>query len=65
MVMDSDERLIDSKAVAAMLGISERGVWRAAGCGAIPAPIKIRRSARWLKSELDEFFKRAKNTRNN
>lgn len=47
--------LIDARAVAAMLGRSERSIWRDDAAGSIPRPIELGGSKRWRLSELKQW----------
>lgn len=44
--------LIDMKAAAKLLDLSERTVWGMANSGRMPKPIKIGRAVRWSHEEL-------------
>lgn len=47
-----DNRLLDVAAVAELLGISERGVWRFRDAGRIPAPVTLGRLVLWRQADL-------------
>lgn len=47
--------LLKVEEVAAMLGLSERTVWRLASSGEFPQPIKLGRSVRWARSTIEKF----------
>lgn len=38
--------------VAEMLGVSSRHVWKLTAMGKLPQPIRLGRSARWLRDDL-------------
>ncbi len=44
--------LLDSRGVAAALGLSVRSVERAHAASRLPAPVRIGRSCRWRSAEL-------------
>lgn len=44
--------LIDMKAAAKLLDLSERTIWGMANSGRMPTPVKIGRSVRWSIEEL-------------
>ncbi len=62
--------LLKARDMAALLGVNERTIWRWAGCGVIPPPLRIgqvkgdptrgspKRScaARWRRCDLDVFL---------
>lgn len=49
--------LIDLRAVAKLLNISERTVWGMADEGRMPKPIKIGRIARWRQEEIQAWVR--------
>lgn len=50
-------KLLTAQAVAEMLSLSKRQVFRLNSCGKIPAPIRIGGSVRWSENEMVEFIK--------
>lgn len=48
--------LLDVKEVAALLGISDRTIWRMADAGQMPRPLSISRLRRWRRSDLMEWI---------
>ena len=48
--------LLNVKAVAAVLGISSRQVYRLADCGKIPRPVRLGALVRWRKAELTDWI---------
>jgi excisionase family DNA binding protein len=42
--------------VAQLLGLSRRTVWRLRSTGRIPAPVRIGRSVRWRRADVDEWI---------
>ena len=52
-----DDRLLLGVAdMARMLGLGERTVWRLAGSGGLPAPLKIGRRRLWHLPTLERFI---------
>ncbi|NLV40943.1 MAG: helix-turn-helix domain-containing protein [Candidatus Hydrogenedentes bacterium] len=51
-----DNRLLDVVAVAGLLGISERGVWRFRDAGRMPAPVTLGRLVRWRHADLTAWI---------
>lgn len=51
-----DNRLLDVAAVAELLGISERGVWRFREAGRMPAPVTLGRLVRWRSTDLTAWI---------
>lgn len=49
---DDEGLLIDMKAAAKLLDLSERTVWGMANSGRMPKPIRIGRAVRWSYEEL-------------
>lgn len=45
-------KLLDVEQVAAILGISPRGVWRFRDGGRMPAPVTLGRLVRWRQADL-------------
>ena len=54
--MNSEVRLVDAKAVAKLLDISERQLYRLADSGRVPWGIKIGRLRRWNVAEIEQFI---------
>lgn len=50
--------LIPAGDVAAMLGVSERTLWRLLSAGKMPEPVRIGRSTRWRSAEVREWIER-------
>lgn len=57
------EEMLDLHAVAKLLGIDERSVWRRVADGTLPKPVKIGRSVRWFASDIANFQKRLREQR--
>lgn len=47
--------LWNAKQTAAALGISERHLWKLAGSGRAPRPVRLGKSTRWKVSEIEQF----------
>ena len=48
--------LVDAKALAKMLSCSVRSVWRMRSAGQLPAPVKLGRSIRWDRRDIESFI---------
>ncbi len=48
--------LLGVRAVATMLGLSPRSVYRLADAGTLPRPLKIGGAVRWRRKTLEEFL---------
>lgn len=53
------DRLIDVNAVAALLDVSDRTVWKWSYAGKLPAPLRIGRSVKWRASDISRFIELA------
>lgn len=51
-----DDRLLRVRDVARLLAISVRGVWRLAGMGQIPLPVKVGGSTRWRAADIHRLI---------
>jgi len=47
--------LLDARHVAALLSVSARQVWRLNATAMIPTPVRIGRSVRWRRDEIDAW----------
>lgn len=56
---DGIPELLNARDVAQILRISERSVWRLCAERKLPAPLHVGGAARWPKSEIEDWFKRA------
>ncbi len=55
--VEASERLaIPASAVAKLLSISERHVWALSASGRLPPPIRLGRSVRWNRAELQDWL---------
>ena len=52
----ADALLIDVAAVAKLLSVSTRHIHRMRDAGLIPAPVKVGRSTRWRRADLDAWI---------
>ena len=48
--------LLDVRAVAAVIGCSERNVYRLADAGKMPRPLKIGALVRWRRADIDAWL---------
>jgi excisionase family DNA binding protein len=48
--------LLNADEVAAMLGISERTLWRLLSAGKVPKPVRFGRSTRWRLADVNEWI---------
>ncbi len=48
--------LIDSRQVGELLNLSTRTVWRLLSAGKLPEPVRIGRSVRWSRSDLETWI---------
>ncbi len=51
------DRLIDARAVARLLDISDRSVWKMAAAGKLPAAVRVGRSVKWRLSDIEGFIR--------
>ncbi|MGO9597026.1 MAG: helix-turn-helix transcriptional regulator [Isosphaeraceae bacterium] len=50
--------LLNAEEVAAMLGVSERTLWRLLSAGRVPKPVRFGRSTRWRLADVEEWINR-------
>jgi len=50
--------LLNAEEVAAMLGVSERTLWRLLSAGRVPKPVRFGRSTRWRLADIEEWINR-------
>jgi excisionase family DNA binding protein len=48
--------LLNADEVAAMLGISERTLWRLLSAGKVPEPVRFGRSTRWRLADVKDWI---------
>jgi excisionase family DNA binding protein len=58
MSTDTTPVLLSADEVAAMLGVSERTLWRLLSAGKLPQPVRFGRSTRWRAAEVAEWIDR-------
>ncbi|EQB4815781.1 helix-turn-helix transcriptional regulator [Citrobacter cronae] len=51
-----EDQFIDMKFITQLTGLSDKWFYKLIQDGAFPKPIKLGRSSRWLKSELEEWL---------
>lgn len=56
MEQTKERRLLDVRAVAAILGCSWRTIYRLADAGKMPRPVKLGHLVRWDAVALDEWI---------
>lgn len=54
--MLKNDRLINIRETAALLGCSPSTIWRRAADGSIPPPIRLGGMTRWSEAEMAEFL---------
>lgn len=54
----TDDRLIAIREVVETCGMCRAGVYAAISRGEFPTPVKLRRSSRWLASEIQMFIRK-------
>ena len=52
----AEAKLLDVRAVAAMLDCSTRSVYRLADAGKMPAPLKIGSLCRWSRTNVEDWI---------
>lgn len=52
----AQEQLLTANAVAEMLSVSKRQVFRLNSCGKLPQPIRIGGSVRWTESSIQSWL---------
>ena len=57
------EGLLTASEVAGMFGMSKRTVWRLAGGGQLPRPVKVGGLTRWLRSEIGATLEKVRKGR--
>jgi predicted DNA-binding transcriptional regulator AlpA len=59
----SVEEMLDLRALAKLLAIDERSVWRRVADGTLAKPVKVGRSARWFVSDVANYQKKLREER--
>ena len=57
------EAMMDVKRLAEMLGASVRTVWRLVSAGVLPKPVQLGRCTRWFESDIEDFQRRLRESR--
>jgi predicted DNA-binding transcriptional regulator AlpA len=57
------EAMLDVNRLADKLGASVRTVWRLVSAGVLPKPVQVRRCTRWFESDIEEFQRRLRESR--
>jgi predicted DNA-binding transcriptional regulator AlpA len=57
------EAMLDVKRLADRLGASVRTVWRLFSAGVLPKPVQVGRCTRWFESDIEEFQRRLRESR--
>lgn len=52
-----EDKFIDMKFIVQLTGLSDKWFYKLIQDGQFPKPIKLGRSSRWLKSEVDTWLK--------
>jgi predicted DNA-binding transcriptional regulator AlpA len=55
-LMRVEAELVSVNAVGEMLGLSQAAVWRGVLMGRLPQPLRIGRSVRWRKREIEAWI---------
>ena len=58
MSTDTTPVLLTADEVAAMLGVSERTLWRLLSAGKVPQPVRFGRNTRWREMQVREWIER-------
>jgi excisionase family DNA binding protein len=58
MNTETTSLLLTAEEVAAMLGVSERTLWRLLSAGKVPTPVRFGRNTRWRAGEVREWIDR-------
>lgn len=58
-----NDQLVDMAFITAFCGVSDKWVYRQIQLGHLPGPIKLGRSSRWLKSEIEGWLQNRVNVR--
>jgi len=53
---DASAKLLNVQAVAEMLGVSTRTVYRLSDSGRMPAPLKLGALVRWSKTAIEQWI---------
>lgn len=50
------DRLIDARAVARLLDMSDRSIWKLSASAKLPAVVRVGRSVKWRLSDIQRFI---------
>ncbi|WP_272582107.1 MULTISPECIES: helix-turn-helix transcriptional regulator [unclassified Providencia] len=53
-----DDQFIDMKFITALTGLTNKWFYKLIQDGEFPKPIKLGRSSRWLKSEVEQWLQK-------
>ncbi|WP_449554923.1 helix-turn-helix transcriptional regulator [Lelliottia amnigena] len=53
-----NDQLVDMTFITTFCGVSDKWIYRQIQLGHLPGPIKLGRSSRWLKSEIEEWLQK-------
>lgn len=56
MVAVVEKELLTVKDVAAVLSVSQRQIWKLHSSGRLPASVRLARSVRWRRNELERWL---------
>ena len=59
-----DSALMNVKELSTLLGVSVRTTWRLRSAGKLPSPIRIGRSVRWDRADIERWVDELKGGRN-
>lgn len=51
-----DDQLVDMRFITKLTGLSDKWFYKLIQDGAFPKPVKLGRSSRWLKSEVENWL---------
>ncbi|WP_272582004.1 MULTISPECIES: helix-turn-helix transcriptional regulator [unclassified Providencia] len=52
-----DDKLVDIKFITQFTGLTDKWFYKLIKAGEFPKPIKLGRSSRWFKSEVEQWLK--------
>lgn len=58
-----NDQLVDMAFITAFCGVSDKWIYRQIQLGHLPGPIKLGRSSRWLKSDIEGWLQNRVNIR--
>lgn len=51
-----DDQLVDMRFITKLTGLTDKWLYKLIKDGAFPKPVKLGRSSRWLKSEVENWI---------